>query len=124
MQINFLSPAEEASFSEMIHDKSELAELVGAFMLKLEVDTDYDEVMISFEDEDTIRIAIEDSPYIAVLSESEQSILLKHRGREDTEEVFDEDGIENVIDIIASRILTSESSEGNDYEDDYGFEYR
>ena len=113
MQINFLSPAEEASFSEMVHGGGELAELFGSFILQLGMDTDYDEVMISFEDEGIIHIGIEDSPYMVVLNEVEQCILLEQDGRRDaTEEVFDEDGVESVIDIMASRILRSEESYG------------
>lgn len=113
MQINFLSPAEEAAFSEMVHNGGELAELFGCFILQLGTDTDFDEVMISFDDEDILRIDIEDSPYTVVLNEVEQSILLEQRGRTGgDEEVFDEDGIESVIDIMASRILRSEESYG------------
>ena len=39
MQINFLSPAEEASFSEMVHGGGELAELFGSFILQLGMDS-------------------------------------------------------------------------------------
>src|SRR5687768_1773681 len=101
MDIKFLSPAEEASFSEMIHNDSELSELVGSFLLKLGVDTDYDEVMVSFDGDNVIRIGIEDSPYTAVLDEDQQMILLEQDDFPTTEEEFSDDGVDSIIDMIA-----------------------
>lgn len=113
MRINFLSQADEASFSEMKHSGSELAEIFSSFSVQLGMETDYSELMLSFDSEDILRIEIEDSPYTVILNELHQVILLEQEGRSDTvEEVFDEDGIESLVDIISSRILSDE---------DYGF---
>ena len=113
MRINFLSQVDEALFSEMVHSGSELSELFGSLTLQLGMETDYDELMISFDDEDIIRIEIEDSPYVVVMNQQYQAILLLQDGSsEPFEEVFDEDGIESIVDVVASRILGAE---------DYGF---
>lgn len=110
MQINYLSSTDEALFSDMVHGDTGLGELFGGFMLQLECDTDYDTVMISFDDEDTIRIVVEDSPYVVVMSDADQSIILYVSDygelEEDGQYDFDDDGAETVVDIIGSRILT------------------
>jgi hypothetical protein len=112
MDIRYLSAAEAAQFGSMIHDDSELAELFGSFMLQMDVDTDFDSVMISFEDETVLRAGIEDSPYVVVFDEPAQTIRLE-QGKSTEEFDFDEDGVETVVDVMASRILTKE------YDDEY-----
>lgn len=108
MEIKYLSPSEEASFAELIHDGGELADLFAQMMVSLEVDTDFDTVMISFDSERVLRFVVEDSPYVVVMDEDAQRITLYSGEEEDSEWDFDDDGIENVVDLMASRILTSE----------------
>lgn len=108
MEIQYLSHSDAASFGEIVHSESELAELFAKTMLLLEADTDYDTVMISFEDDNILRIVIEDSPYTIVLDEQNQSVSIIQKSVETDVDEFNEDGIETLVDIIASRILTRE----------------
>jgi hypothetical protein len=112
MQIKYLSHAEEAQLSSILHEGSELAELFATFTLQLDVDTDFDTIMLSFDDESTMRIVVEDSPYVVVLDEDTQSITLYTNDdgelNEDGQYDFDEEGIEVVVDIMASRVLGNE----------------
>lgn len=110
MQINYESAADEAQFGEMVHSGSELSELFGGFLLQLECDSDYDTVLVSFDDEDVIRVVVEDSPYVVVFDDSQQTVTLfvSDYGEleEDGQYDFDDDGVETVVDVISSRILT------------------
>jgi len=115
MNIEYLSHHEAAQFHDMIHEDGELATLFGTLMVQMEVDTDYDTFLISFDDEDTIRIMVEDSPYIVVMDEDTCTIELYLRN--DTEEEpelageydFNEDGVMTLVDTIASRVLGEET---------------
>lgn len=113
MNIEYLSHHEAALFHDMIHEDGDLATLFGTFMVQMEVDTDYDTVLISFDDEQTIRIMISESPYIVVMDEGCRTVELYLSTDEepelDGEYDFDEDGIANVVDVMASRILTGET---------------
>lgn len=115
MEIKYLSSSEAALFSEMIHEGGELAELFATFMVQLDVDTDFESVMVSFEDPYILRVVIEDSPYIVVLDEPEQSIFLYavSEFEDDDDDLcdeydLDEDGIETVIDVMVSRVLSTD----------------
>ncbi|MAD95792.1 MAG: hypothetical protein CMB99_00550 [Flavobacteriaceae bacterium] len=114
MNIEYLSHHEAAQFHDMIHEDGDLATLFGTLMVQMEVDTDYDTFLISFDDEKTIRVTVEDSPYIVVMDEDTQTVELYLR--DDTDEPtldeecdFSEDGVLTVVDTIASRVLGDET---------------
>ena len=113
MNVEYLSQAEAAQLNEVIRSDTELSHLFADMMLAMTTDTDYDTVMISFDDEDTLRVVVKDSPYVIVMDEIEQSIeLYINKDGEldlDGEYDFDDDGVETIVDIIASRILTDEA---------------
>lgn len=115
MIIEYLSPHESAQFHDMIHQDGDLATLFGILMVQMEVDTDYDTFLISFDDDETIRITVEDSPYIIVMDEDIRMIELYLRDDSvdepelDGEYDFDEDGVMTVVDTIASRVLEEET---------------
>ena len=115
MNIEYLSHHEAAQFHDMIHQDGDLATLFGTFMVQMEVDTDYDTFLVSFDDEDTIRITVEDSPYVVVMDEDTRTIELYLRDDSveepelDAEYDFDEDGVMTVVDTIASRVLGDET---------------
>lgn len=111
MKINFLSSAEEASFSELLHGESELTELIGSFLLKLGIETDYDTVIISFESDHIVRIRVEESPFLIIFNEDEQRIELEQDDGYSTDEIFELDGVESIVDIIADRVFTSEDGD-------------
>ena len=113
MNIEYLSHYEEAQFGDLVHSDTELSEIFGNLMVQMEVDTDYDTVMLSFENDSSLRVAVEDSPYVIVLNEDSQVIELYARDQDhelilDGQYDFDEDGVETVVDIMASRILSEE----------------
>lgn len=114
MNIQYLSPAEEAWFSDMVHTGGDLADLFADFVVKMNLDADYDTITISFDDDGVLRIAVEDSPYVIVMDENE--MLVELYIRLDNEELeldgdydFDEDGVETVIDIMISRVFDTET---------------
>lgn len=109
MNISYLSPAYEAMFSEMIREQDELSELFGALILQLQANSDYDDLMISFEDSDVLRVKLEYSPYLIIMDQGSRLITLNILDAEDEvyseeEYDFDDDGIDLVVDVICSRI--------------------
>lgn len=112
MDIKYLSSEDAAIFGEMIHSESELAELFGKTILLLDTDTDYEGVMVSFESEDTMRVSVDASPYLIILDAQSQTIILQQSHEDIFEDDFGEDGVESVVDMIASRILTEEYTYG------------
>lgn len=122
METQFLSISDQRMFSAIVHDGGELPSLFAKLMVQLDVDTDCSAVMVSCLDGMTVRVALEDSPYYIILSEEEQEISLYTAGEYEDEGDrldgpfdFDEDGIDEVVDIVASRVLTDE--EYADYEE-------
>lgn len=117
MDIQYLSSSDQAQFAEILHDGGELPDLFAALMLQMSVDTDYSAVMVSCESDEVLRVVVEDSPYIIVLDGEQQQITLYTRSDfGDLEEFdgdydFDDDGVEIVIDIMASRILSGENDD-------------
>ena len=117
MDIQYLSSSDQAQFAELLRDDAELIHIFGQLMVQLEVDSDYDSVMLSFTADNRLRVAIDDSPYIVVLDEDEQDITLLSRSEFDDEgseefleqSDFDDDGVEIIVDIMASRILSDEN---------------
>ena len=117
MEIQYLSHHEAAQFHDMIHEDGDLASMFGTLIVQMEVDTDYDTVLISFDDDTTLRIAIEDSRYVIVLDEEEQIAELYVRQDDDDELELeldgeydlDEDGIMTIVDVMASRVFGEES---------------
>ena len=114
MEIQYLSHHEAAQFHDMIHEDGDLASMFGTLIVQMEVDTDYDTVLISFDDDTTLRIAIEDSCYVIVLDEEEQIAELYVRQDDDELELdgeydLDEDGIMTIVDVMASRVFGEES---------------
>lgn len=115
MNIEYLSHHEAAQFHDMIHQDGDLATLFGTLMVQMEVDTDYDTFLISFDDDSTIRVTVEDSPYIIVMDEDTRTVELYLRDDSleepelDGEYDFDEDGVLEVVDIISSRVLSEET---------------
>lgn len=113
MNIAYLSPAYEAMFAEMIRDHGDLSELFGCLVLQLQANSDFEDLMISFEDEGIMRIRVEESPFVMVLDEESRVvslIVLDEDGEQVTSEDhdFDDDGIETVVDIMVSRVLDGE----------------
>lgn len=119
MDIQYLSSSDQAMFADIVHDGAELATLFSQLMVQMDVDTDYSSVIVSCLDAMTVRIAVDDSPYIVILDEQAQQITLYTRSAYNEEEEddfvddfdFDEDGIEMVIDIMISRIFTEDTDE-------------
>tara|TARA_Y100001001_G_scaffold163782_1_gene193826 strand:+ start:22808 stop:23161 length:354 start_codon:yes stop_codon:yes gene_type:complete len=114
MNIEYLSQHELALFNDMIHQDGDLANLFGRLIVEMEVDTDYDTVLVSFDDDTTLRIAVEGSPYIVVMDEDLQTIELYLRGDSEEPELdeecdFSEDGVMTVVDTMASRVLEDET---------------
>ena len=63
MEIKYLSSAEEADFRSLMDDEhSHLTSALMTFLSFLDEDGEYTSVMISFDDPDTLRMAIDDSP--------------------------------------------------------------
>jgi hypothetical protein len=110
MEIQYDSHAEAATFGALVHSDSELAQLFGKMMLLMDADTDYDTVRVGCDSDTYITVAVEDSPYIIVMDEDQQKVTLFQNDDEGEEYDFDEDGIEMVVDIMASRILGEEYS--------------
>ena len=119
MDIQYLSSSDQAMFASIVHDGAELATLFSQLMVQMDVDTDYSSVVVSCLDEMALRIAIDDSPYYIVMDEQAQELTLYTRNEYDDEGEdrfiddfdFDEGGIEMVIDIMISRILTEDTDE-------------
>lgn len=116
METQYLSSSDQAQFSAIVHDGGELPDLFAQLMVQMDVDTDYSSVIVSCLDGMTIRVSVDDSPYYIILDEQEQEISLYTTGeyadegdRLDGPFDFDEDGIDEVVDIMASRILIDEN---------------
>lgn len=122
METQYLSSADQAQFSAIVHDGGELPELFAQLMVQMDVDTDFSSVMVSCPEETMLRISVDDSPYYIIMDELEQEITLYTTGEyaDDTDRLdgpfdFDEDGIDMVVDIMACRVLTDETHV-DDYE--------
>ena len=117
MDIQYLTSEDQARFAELLHENdAELTQIFAQLMVQMEVDTDYDTVMLSFVGDYRLRVAVEDSPYIIVIDEDAQDITLltsddyNHEVEDFVEQCdFDEDGVATVVDIMASRILSDEN---------------
>lgn len=119
MDIQYLTSSDQATFVNIVHDGGDLPDLFAQLMVQMDVDTDYSSVIVSCLDDMTLRIAIDDSPYYIVMDEQAQELTLYTKNEYDDEGEdrfvddfdFDEDGIEMVVDLMISRILTEDSDE-------------
>jgi hypothetical protein len=113
MSVKFLSHADQSEFSQMLYGDSELKEFFPLFMTHLELETNYDTVMVSF-DGDILRAAIEDSPFLLEFDEGNQSLSLEKLDSDSYEYHiieewdFDEDAVEEVVDFIRGQVLEDE----------------
>lgn len=116
MSIKFLTTSDQNGFSQLLDTDSELKQLFLLFMTQLEINSDFDQVMVGVTDEG-LKVQIEDSPLLVDFNEQDQMITLyrtreQESGLDDAEELqswdFDEDAIEEAVDFISSQIFEDE----------------
>ena len=117
MNIEYMSHSEEANFAEMVREESEMATMFAQLMTKLEAETDYDTVAVSFSGPYSIRARVVDSPYLVEINDEEYEVWLWLCDDEtdvwefDESYDYNEEGLDSVVDTIASRLLTDEEDE-------------
>lgn len=119
MDIQYVSSFDQAQFAEIVHDGGELPDLFAQLMVQMDVDTDYSSVIVSCYDSMTLSVTVEDSPYRIVLDEQARELTLYTRNEYDDEGEdrfiddfdFDEDGVDMIIDLMISRVLTEDTDE-------------
>lgn len=110
MSVKFFAHNDQSQFAEILRSNCELRELFPLFMTRLELETDYDSVVLVCIP-DNIRANIEDSPFMVEFDEVDQIISI-HKRDEYSENYdlmeewdFDEDSVEELVSFIADKVL-------------------
>ena len=117
MEVKFLSSNDQYEFGDLLHEKSEAASMFARLTTLMETETDYDQVMVSLVDDETIRLVVEDSPFVIYLHGTQETMTLYRNldsadGELTLSEIeewdLDDEGVEECVDYMASAVFGEE----------------